>query len=34
MAIQYCEDCDKQIDLDYECEHFDENGKCTIKGEE
>jgi len=24
MSMQYCENCDKQIDTDYDAEHFDE----------
>ena len=31
--IQYCEYCDKQIDLDYDSEHFDDLGRC-VKGVE
>lgn len=23
MSMQYCEDCDKQIDTDFDAEHFD-----------
>ena len=23
MSMQYCEDCDKQIDTDFDVEHFD-----------
>ena len=27
MALQYCEDCSKQIDLDFNAEHFEEHKK-------
>lgn len=31
MAIQYCEYCHKYIDLDWNCEHFDDNNNCEIE---
>ena len=34
MAVQYCEYCDKNIDLDWNVEHFDEDGECEIKKED
>ena len=33
MAVQYCEHCHEYIDLDYNCEHFDDNGNCLIEEE-
>ena len=27
MSIQYCFNCDRYIDTDYDVEHFDECGK-------
>lgn len=30
MSLEYCADCDKMIDLDYNSEHFDEEEKCII----
>lgn len=29
MSIQYCEDCDKQIDTDFDCEHFEMHKEKT-----
>lgn len=34
MSIQYCEYCNIYIDLDYNCEHFDDDGECVKQGEE
>ena len=28
MSMEYCEDCDKQIDTDFDAEHFDEPKQC------
>jgi len=28
MSVQYCHDCDKHIDMDYNAEHFDEPKEC------
>jgi hypothetical protein len=30
----YCEYCDKQIDTDYDCEHFNDDGECIGKIED
>jgi len=30
MSVQYCHECDKHIDTDYDAEHFDAH-KITIK---
>ena len=30
MSIQYCENCHKHIDTDFEAEHF-ENDRCIYK---
>ena len=32
MSMLYCETCDKQIDTDYDAEHFDDH-KQSIGGE-
>lgn len=29
MAITYCDHCNQQIDLDYNCDHFTSNGDCV-----
>ena len=29
--MEYCHDCDLMVDLDYNQEHFDEDGKCIIQ---
>ena len=34
MSITYCEHCHLYIDLDYNEEHFDENGDCVEHSEE
>lgn len=34
MAVQYCEYCDKFVDLDYNVEHFDKSGNCIIEKDE
>lgn len=31
MSVQYCHECHKYIDTDYDVEHFDENGECDLK---
>lgn len=28
MSVMYCDRCDKQIDTDYNAEHFTDNGDC------
>lgn len=30
MPVQFCEWCDRIVDLDYDVEHFDEEGRCVI----
>ena len=33
MPIQFCEECNQYIDLDWNVEHFDEDGKCELTKE-
>lgn len=28
MSVQYCHHCDKQVDIDWNAEHFDSSGEC------
>ena len=35
MSVMYCDNCDKYIDLDYNCEHFTSDGeKCMLQLED
>lgn len=34
MALQYCEECEKQIDLDSDVDHFEEHKGGSVKIEE
>jgi hypothetical protein len=29
MSMLYCRVCEKDIDTDFNAEHFDEEGRCT-----
>jgi len=31
MSVVYCEKCDRQVDIDQEDEHFDEDMQCQEK---
>lgn len=33
MSCMYCDHCGVIIDTDYDCEHFTDDGGCTIEEE-
>jgi hypothetical protein len=33
MSIQFCDNCNKHIDTDTEAEHFGDNIKCEVCGQ-
>lgn len=34
MSVMYCDYCDRQIDTDFDCDHFDDDGVCIGKIED